>query len=218
MVEPRQVPSFVPPAAGRPGEPASSHPTTGLELSDEQRAAIASHRGWFIAVGVLLILAGIVAIVFPIVSTIATTIFFGWMLVIIGVVQIVHAVRTWGRGGMAWTALVGVLFAVGGLLMAFDPLLGAFSLTAMLAGVFIAEGVIEIIGALQMRSDRRWGWLLVSGIVALIAGVMIALQLPSSALWAVGFMTGINFLFSGTTFLTLASAGAERRPDTSRTV
>ena len=77
----------------------------------------------------------------------------------------------------------------------------------LLAAAFMAEGVIELIWANRARPGEGWQWVLVSGAVALLAGILIAFSLPSSALWAVGLLMGINLLFSGWSFLFLGLAG-----------
>ena len=175
----------------RPGQPYASG------VSEEHL----THR-WATALGILLIVAGLLAIVFPLIASLTTAIFVGWLLIIAGIGQLAHALSAREWGGSLWYALVGVVLVVGGGLIVFDPLAGTVTLTVVLAAVFLVEGVIEIVAALSMRPVPNWGWHLASGIAALIAGAMIALQLPFSALWAIGFITGINFIFSGAAFLT----------------
>ena len=84
---------------------------------------------------------------------------------------------------------------------------GLFTLAILLAALFLAEGVAEIIMAFKVRPHEGWGFMLLSGIAALAVGVMIALDLPSSATWALGLLVGINLLFSGWSYIFLALAG-----------
>ena len=60
---------------------------------------------------------------------------------------------------------------------------------------------------MRVRPHEGWGWLLISGLIAIAVGVMIAAQLPSSADWAIGLLTGINLLSTGVSFVVLALAG-----------
>ncbi len=73
--------------------------------------------------------------------------------------------------------------------------------------MFLADGVLEVIMAFRIRSHRGWGWVLVSGLVAIAAGALIALQLPSSATWVLGMLVGIKMIFAGWSFVALALGG-----------
>lgn len=187
--------------------PTSADARNANRLGDPMSETVG--QGWPIAVGVLMIAAGIAAIVFPFVSSLAVSIFVGWLLVISGVIQIVHAFAS-RHDGSVWHGIVGVLFLIGGGLVILDPLAGVLTLTMLIAAIFLAEGVIEIIAAVRLRHRRNWGWLLVSGIVALIAGLVIAAQLPASATWVLGCIAGINLIFSGIGFLTETDWSARR--------
>jgi uncharacterized membrane protein HdeD (DUF308 family) len=103
--------------------------------------------------------------------------------------------------------LVGILYVVAGLYLVFFPLASAVPLTLLLAVLFIAEGIFEVIQAFRVRPHEGWIWLLISGIAALAVGVMIAFGLPGSAIWALGLLVGINLLFSGWSYVFLALAG-----------
>lgn len=179
--------------------PNPSGPNPTGRLSDPMSETVG--QGWSIAVGVLLLLAGVAAIVFPFISSLAVTIFLGWLLAISGVIQIVHAFASSRKEGAVWQGLVGLIFLIGGVLVVLDPLAGVLTLTMLIAAIFLAEGAIEIFAAFRLRHRRHWGWLLLSGVVALIAGLVIALQLPGSAIWVIGFIAGINLIFSGIGFL-----------------
>jgi uncharacterized membrane protein HdeD (DUF308 family) len=103
--------------------------------------------------------------------------------------------------------LIGALYLAAGAYLAFLPLAGILTLTILLAALFIAEGVLEIIMAFRVRPHEGWGWLLLSGLIAAAVGVLIALGLPSSATWAIGLLTGINLISTGWGFIFLALAG-----------
>lgn len=173
----------------------------------ETRRLIAEKWGWFLALGIVLILAGLAAIAFPLLGTIAVKIMLGWLFLIGGVVMIVHAFQAPGWGGFLWEVLVGLLYVVAGAYLAFFPLTGLLTLAILLAMLFIAEGVFEVIQAFRVRPHEGWGFLLLSGIAALAVGVLITLSLPSSAEWALGLLAGINLLFSGWSYVFLALAG-----------
>jgi len=173
----------------------------------ETRKLITEKWGWFLALGIVLIVAGLAAIAFPFLSTIAAKIMLGWLFLIGGVVMILHAFNAPGWKGFIWELLIGILYLVAGAYLSFFPLTGLVTLAILLAALFIAEGVAEVIMAFQVRPHEGWGWLLLSGIAALAVGVMIGMDLPGSATWALGLLVGINLIFSGWSYVFLALAG-----------
>jgi uncharacterized membrane protein HdeD (DUF308 family) len=170
-------------------------------------AQIRENWGWFLALGIVFVVAGIAAIAFPFISTIAAKIALGWILLISGVLTIVHSFSSPRWRGFLLGLLVGILYLVAGGWLAFFPLTGIITLTILLAALFIVEGVLEAIMAFRVRPHEGWGWLLLSGVVAVAVGVLIGMNLPSSAVWAIGLLTGINLLSTGISFIAIALAG-----------
>jgi uncharacterized membrane protein HdeD (DUF308 family) len=162
---------------------------TGPETVSSARSHIAENRTWFIALGIVLIILGFLAILFPFLTTIAVKVFLGWLFLIGGVIQIIHAFSAQRWGGFLWSMLIGVLYVVVGAWLAFFPLTGILTLTVLIAAMFIVEGILEIVMAFRMRPLQGWGWALFSGIVALVVG--------------------INMISSGWFFVFLPSAAAK---------
>lgn len=173
----------------------------------EAKRQISESWGWFLALGILLILAGVAAIAFPLLSTIATKIMLGWIFLIAGVVMAVHAFSIQQWRGFLMELLLALLYIVVGGWLAFFPFTGIITLTLLLAALFLAEGVLEVIMAMRVRPHEGWGWMLISGLIAIVVGVMIASELPGSAVWAIGLLAGINLLSTGVSFVVLALAG-----------
>jgi len=173
----------------------------------EIRQQVAAHRGWFLALGLVLIVAGFAAIAFPLLSTIAVKIALGWVFLVGGAVMVVHAFSAARWRGLIWEVLLGLLYIIAGAYLAFFPLTGIITLTLLLAAMFLVEGALEVVMALRVRPHEGWGWLLLSGVIAAAVGLLIALGLPSSAAWAIGLLAGLNLISTGWGFLFLALAG-----------
>ncbi len=171
------------------------------------RRLVAEKWGWFLALGIVLIVVGFAAIVFPFVSTVAAKVVLGWLFLVGGVFMVIHAFSSQGWQGVLWSLLVGILYLVVGGYLAFFPLTGLLTLALMLILLFAAEGVFEIVMAFRVRPHEGWGFMLLSGIAALAVAFLIAMDLPSSATWALGLLVGINLLFSGWSYVFLAMAG-----------
>jgi uncharacterized membrane protein HdeD (DUF308 family) len=175
------------------------------------RQAVTENWGRFLALGILLVVAGIAAIAFPLLSTIAAKIALGWIFLVTGIVMIVHAFSIQKWGGFLMELLLGVLYLFVGGWLAFFPFTGIITLTILLAALFLAEGVLEVIMGFRVRPHEGWGWLVFSGLIAVAVGVLIAYELPSSAAWAIGLLVGVNLLSTGISFIILALSGRRGR-------
>lgn len=161
------------------------------------------HRAWFLGLGIVLVILGVIAIALAVLTTIVSVVVFGWVLVIGGIVEIVHAFRTHRWGGLFLHLLTGLLGVVVGLMFVRHPLAGALTLTLILGGFFVVEGVFRLVGALYLRFPQ-WPWVLVSGVITALLGMLLILQWPVSALWFIGFAVGVDMIFRGAAWTTLA--------------
>lgn len=161
------------------------------------REAIQRNSGWFIGLGILWMVFGILAIILPTVAGVAVDILLGILFLVGGAAQIVHAARAKGWRGTVWQGLGGVLALILGAVLLFFPWQGLLALTVVLAAFFLANGVFKIVAAFGNRDMKGWGWLLFSGILSIIIGVLVTIGWPASALWAVGILVGIELLFMG---------------------
>jgi uncharacterized membrane protein HdeD (DUF308 family) len=173
-----------------------------LRLSDSD---VKKARRWLLITGILGILAGAAAIIVPPVATLTITLFIGWILVFSGVVMAIHswtqraAGRTWER------ALQALLALVIGVYMVLFPGSGALSLTLLLVIWFVGSGVLQLIAARRLRGLPGAGWLVFGGVLGIVLAALIAMDLPSSAEWAIGLLVGINLVFWGVRALVAAS-------------
>lgn len=165
--------------------------------------AVKRNWGWFLALGIALIFLGTVALGSSVFMTIVSVAFLGLLLVIAGTLQAVHAFwrREWN--GFFIDLLGGLLSLVVGLMMAANPAAGAVTLTLLISVFLMVTGVFRIVGCLAVRV-HHWPWLMLSGIVNLILGIMIWRQWPLSGLWVIGLFVGIDMLFNGWSLVMLA--------------
>jgi uncharacterized membrane protein HdeD (DUF308 family) len=181
--------------------------TGSMSLERVDLGAVREHRGWFFALGIAWVVLGAIAILVPFVASVVTAVVIGWMMIVGGFVEGVHAVQNQRWGHFPWAVLEGVVLVVGGALVVAFPLIGTLTLTMILAAFFFAEGVLKIIRATQHRDLPAWGWLMFDGVLSLLLGLMVAVGWPSTAVWALGLLVGIDLLFSGVSML-LIGAGA----------
>jgi uncharacterized membrane protein HdeD (DUF308 family) len=160
-------------------------------------------RGWFLALGIVMIALGVLALGDTIAVTLFSVVFLGWLLIISAIVGAVH----WLRGGEQRHFLdldIFVLDFVVGLILLSNPAGGALAITLVLAAFFMVGGLMRIFAALASEAPHRV-WALVDGGVSLLLGILLWVHWPSSALWFVGFAIGVGLIFRGWTWVMLAS-------------
>jgi len=153
--------------------------------------------GWSIALSVLMILAGVLAIASPLAAGIAINILVAWLLVFSGCAHLVFAWQTRPAGGLLWELLLGIVYILIGVYLLMHPLAGLATLTIALAIYLFIEAILEFVLGFSLRPLPGSGWLLFDGIVTLILAVMIWRTWPSSTGWVIGLLVGISMLFSG---------------------
>jgi len=176
------------------------------EASARLGSALRRHWVMFLCEGIALVILGMLAMLAPVLASVAIAAFFGWLLLVSGIVGLIATLRTRAAPGFAWSLLSAIVGIVAGALLLGWPVQGALSLTAVLIAFLLVEGGVSVFYAFAHRSSLsgRWGWMLASGIVDLVLGIALFAGLPGSALWALGLLIGINMLFGGFALIAMA--------------
>lgn len=174
-------------------------------------SALHASWGWLVALGVVSLLGGIFALINPFAATLAAVLLAGWTFLLLGILQIVQAFRLRGWSGFLWALLFGILTAAVGFVLLVDPLAGTFSLTFVVAVIFLFTGVVKAFYAFAMRPMRGWVWALVSGLVSIVLAVLILTNFPMAAVTVLGILLGVELISNGMLFL-LLGLGARRLP------
>ena len=159
--------------------------------------------GWFLALGIVQVLAGALAVGFVFSATLASVVALGVLLLIAGSTQMAAALLARRWDGFFLFLLHGFLYGVAGFLTLEHPLLAGEGLTLMLAPLFLLVGLYRIAVALIENLPAR-GWLLFNGVVAVLLGVAFWRQWPESGLWVLGMLVGIEIIVNGVTWSVLA--------------
>jgi uncharacterized membrane protein HdeD (DUF308 family) len=176
--------------------------TEGLRGSD----SIKRLGGWFVGLGVVFIILGILAIVEPGIAGITVSLLVGWLLIFGGGAHLIAMFSGGGVGRVIWHVILGIIYIIGGFYFLSHPLLGLGSLTLFLAGILVAEAVLEFVAYFQRRSEEGSGWMLLNGLITLALGVLIWRHWPSSSIWAIGTIVGVNLLMTGISRVMLGTA------------
>jgi len=165
-----------------------------------------SKWGWFLVLGIVLILCGALAVALPAVSTFAASVVLGVVLSIAGLVKIIQSLQLKEWSGFIWQELTGAVELVGGVLIYLNPLKGALAITLLIALVFLVQGLGQIALAFRVRLQPGWRWLLISGITALLASAALTLKLPYTRFYTPGTIAGISLLVAGWAYVAIALA------------
>jgi len=180
-----------------------------METDQEVRAELAATSGWFKGIGILLIILGMVAILFPLFASLAAVKFAGWMLVIAAVFIFGSAFTIHDVGGTIVRILWALVALIAGLILLLNTDGSVGFLTAVLAIYFIFIGLMKLVVAGANRGQRGAGWLVVNAILSLIIGLIIIVDLDNTKDWAIGLLLGIDFIFAGFTLAMIGSSAKQ---------
>jgi len=167
---------------------------------------VAKTGRWLTAIGVLFVILGILAIAEPAVAGLAVAIFVGWFLIFGGIAHAIAVFSGGGAGRAVWQAIVAVFYFLGGMYFLTHPLMALGTLTLFLAVILVVEAIVEFAAYFATRGIPGSGWRLVNAMVTLLLGGMIWRNWPSSSIWAIGTIVGVNLLMTGFSRMMLGTA------------
>ncbi|MEU5043511.1 HdeD family acid-resistance protein [Streptomyces griseorubiginosus] len=159
-------------------------------------ARLSREFGWLAALGVILVLAGLVGLVYTGVATLTSMLLFGWLLLIGGVVGLLHAVQARDSGFFWLGVVVAALNIAAGVVVIARPEAAAAALTMFAALLFLTGGVFRLAGSLVVRGPQ-FGWTLVQGAFGLLLGILVLASWPSSSKYVIGCFFSLALLFDG---------------------
>ena len=167
---------------------------------------IRTSTGWSIALSVLMIVSGVLAIFVPSVAGLTVTVIFGWLLLFTGVLHLGLAWRGQGAWAIIGEIVISVLYAIAGLYLLARPVAGLASLTIVLSAYLVMKGFLEAVVAFSVRPAAGSGWLIFDAILTVAIAAMIAAAWPASTAWAIGVLVGVSMISSGFTRLMISTA------------
>jgi uncharacterized membrane protein HdeD (DUF308 family) len=164
-------------------------------------APLKAKWGWIVALGVVYLIAGIIALGSVVMATIASVYVVGIMMLIAGVFEVIHSfqIKSWGR--FIFWLLLGVLYIIAGFVAFDNPLLTAVWLTLILGAALVASGIMRVFLGFNMLGGSPWIWVVVSGLITLLLGIIILIHWPVSSLWTLGIFLGVDLVFAGASWI-----------------
>ena len=172
------------------------------EIADE----IHKRAGWSIFMGVLTAALGIFLVVYPMATATLTTVLLGWILLLVGVAQLIFALNSTSVGSFFLKIALSLLYGVAGIALVAFPPLGVAALTGILGWFLLVQAVLQVVAAFQLKPLHGWGWVLVDGLASALLGILILAGWPSSSIWAIGTLVGASVFVGGIGRIALASS------------
>lgn len=164
---------------------------------------IKENRGWFLALGVALVVVGMFALFFVYTSTLVSVVYLGALLTIAGIFEGIKAFKITRWSSFFLHLFLAILYIVMGIFLMLYPAVNAAALTLLLGVFFVASGIFKIVFSLISKVLNK-NWILVNGIIALILGLLILYEWPYSSVWVLGTFLAIDLIFTGWTWIMLA--------------
>jgi uncharacterized membrane protein HdeD (DUF308 family) len=171
--------------------------------------------GWILALGIVYVIAGFVALGSVIMATVASVLIVGVMMIVAGVAEIINAFQCKGWGRFLVWVLLGALYIIAGFVTFENPLFAAAILTLLLGASLVASGIVRIFLAFSMKREQPWIWLLLSSLITLLLGLLILARWPVSSVYVLGIFLGIDLVMAGAGWIGLSLAlhrGGELTP------
>ena len=177
--------------------------TTPKLLSRGDVAPLRSKWGWIVALGLVYLIAGFVALGSILMATVVSVFMVGIMMIVAGVAEIANSfqLKSWGKF-LVW-AVLGALYIVAGFVTFENPLFAAALLTLILGGALVASGLVRIFPAFSMTRESPWIWLLISSIVTMLLGLLILAHWPISSVYVLGLFLGLDLVMAGVAWIGL---------------
>src|ERR1700759_2383217 len=177
-----------------------------IRMPPADTAPLRAKWGWILALGIVYVIAGFVALGSVVMATVASVLIVGVMMIVAGIAEIINAFQCKGWGRFLVWVLLGALYIVAGFITFENPLFAAAILTLLLGASLVASGIMRIILVFSMKRDQPWIWVLLSSIVTLLLGLSILAHWPVSSVYILGIFLGIDLVMAGASWIGLAFA------------
>ena len=173
---------------------------------DEVFGEVGKNWKWLLVLGIIFVILGFIGLGRVFALTVASVFFFGILILIGGGVQLFESFKCKGWKSILLHVIIAILYFLIGIEFITNPMLASAVLTLILAIGFILVGIVRIVMAIQVRGTANWFWLLFSGIISVMMGLIIAARWPVSGLFIIGLFVAIELIFHGWSYILVALA------------
>jgi uncharacterized membrane protein HdeD (DUF308 family) len=173
-------------------------------MREAMRDTVKRYSLWYLLQGVLMMVAGVLALVYPLIASVGIVFLLAWVLIVSGLIQAIGLIGA-RHVPHFWLQLISVVLSIiVGLLLLRQPEGGLLLFTVLLLVYFLVVGMAKVIFALTIKPFPNWGWVLASGGVGILLAAYLFANLTSISEWVLGFLLGIQLLCEGLALTYLA--------------
>lgn len=154
--------------------------------------------------GLIALVGGVIALLYPLAATVTAVMLAGWILVAVGVIEIIGVFSAVGWGARIWSLILGLLTVVLGLYILANPIISAVVLTWLVGVLFLATGATKVVLSFGLRGTGFMAVVLLSGIVSIVLGIMVLSNFPYSAAGILGILLAVELISTGVANIALA--------------
>lgn len=159
---------------------------------------------WFVIVGVIVTLAGLLAISLPVAVGMTITAVIGGIFLVIGLVQVYHTFTITKWKAKSWYVISALFYLIGGILILAEPFVGLLTITAMMIVIMLFNGVTRMFFGFMSRNNLDgWLWVVFSGLLSTAIAIYFfsLMNDPEFSLSILGVFVGVSFVFEGISFI-----------------
>jgi uncharacterized membrane protein HdeD (DUF308 family) len=176
----------------------------GAAMRDAMRDTVRRYSLWYLVQGVLMVVTGVLALVYPLIASVAIVRLLGWFLIISGVLQGIGLIGA-REVPYFWLELIStILGIVIGLLLLRHTDAGLLFFSVLFLVYFMVEGIVKIIFGLTIRPFPNWGWVFASGLIGILLALYLWANLTTVSEWMLGVLFGVLLLVEGLALASLA--------------
>jgi uncharacterized membrane protein HdeD (DUF308 family) len=173
------------------------------DIGDEL-GRLGRHWGWLLFFGILMVAAGVCAVVWPGPTVLVLAILFGIQIIVSGIFSFINAFAADESGGMrVWNVILGLLGIVVGLYAVRHILVSVVALALLIGIYWVAYGIVQIYMAIAHRELPHRGWMGFIGALSVIAGIIV-IAWPGPSLVTLALVLGIWLIIYGIMEIVLA--------------
>lgn len=174
----------------------------------------AAQNRWILGImGIVTVVAGLIALAMPFLASLTAALVVGWVLIASGAIGLVSALRRDAGWSLAASFALSLVSILAGVMTLVLPGAGMLALTTLLIAYFAASGALRIYYGAGAMSDGG-GWMVAAGLLSLALAVLLFLGLPFSAVWVPGVMLGVDLVVFGALQIALAVRAGEEGSET----
>jgi uncharacterized membrane protein HdeD (DUF308 family) len=172
-------------------------------MRDAMRETVRRYSLWYLVQGILMVVTGILALIYPWIASIAIVRLLGWFLIITGILQAIGLIGA-RQVPYFWLELISAgLAIVIGLLLLRHTDAGLLFFSVLFIVYFMVEGIVKVIFGLTIRPFPNWGWVFASGLIGILLSVYLWANLSTVSEWVLGFLLGVLLVVEGSALTSL---------------